>query len=197
MGMDETRRSSFRKKTQTHTVMNTLALLFLSLFFGTGDDAPAPIDDQHLVLYGTTVEMLYGSETEANAPSTRVLVYKEGELYTAFKSNEKGEYVFNLPIGEVYELHFGGESFVNKRVTIDTRALKEAKRGKREVSMDISLFRPVETVDYSAMNEPVVLWYFDRSAKEMVPDLEVIDTMFRTVDKLYRKSEKMALRASN
>lgn len=177
--------------------MNTLALLFFSFLFGGGNDAPAPIDDQHLVLYGTTVEMLYGSENEANAPATRVLVFKEGELYTAFKSNEKGEYVFNLPIGDVYELHFGGENFVNKRVTIDTRALAEAKRGKREVSMDISLFRPVETVDYSAMNEPVVLWYFDRGAKEMVPDLEVIDTMFRTVDKLYRKSEKMALRASN
>lgn len=177
--------------------MNTLVLLMVALFFGARDDAPAPIDDQHLVLYGTTVEMLYGSETEANAPAIRVLVYKEGELFTAFKSNEKGEYVFNLPIGDVYELHFGGESFVNKRVIIDTRALKEAKGGMREVAMDIALFRPVESIDYAPMNDPVVLWYFDRGAKEMVPDFEVSDTMYRTVDKLYRKSEKMALRASN
>lgn len=171
-------------------------LLLISTFVRpTADGVPQPIDDAHLVVYGNLVEIVYGSQNEANAPMTQVVVYRDQEIFSAFKSNEKGEYVFNLPVGYVYELDFGGQSFVNKRVVIDTQECN-GKRAKRSVAMDMSLFRPVDNVDYTAMQAPIVRWFFDKSSKEMIPDLDLVDSMMRTVDKLYRKSEKIALKGS-
>jgi hypothetical protein len=171
-------------------------LLLISMMARHGaDDVPQPIDDSHLVIYGNVVEILYGSENEANAPLTQVVIYRDNEIFSAFRSNERGEYVFNLPVGYAYELDFGGSSFVNKRVIIDTRACS-GKPANHTIAMDIALFRPVETMDYSAMQEPIVRWYFDKTSKEMVPDFNVVEAMMRTVDKLYRKSEKIALKGS-
>lgn len=177
--------------------MHFLIAFFFLTVSSNVDQVPVPVDDNHLVIYGNVVEMLYGSGNEANAPGALVVVYKDNEIYSAFRSNDKGEYVFNLPLEEVYELHFGGDDFVNKRVVVDARKIATAKRAKREVAMDISLFRPVEQMDYSVMANPIVKWYYDRTEKEMVPDLEVVDSMWKTVEKLYRKSEKAAMRASN
>ena len=178
--------------------MKTMLFLLLgSVMFQPWSEAdtPQPVDDQHLILYGNIVEMLYGSENEANAPFTRVIIYRDNEIYCAFKSNDKGEYVFNLPLGYEYELDFGGDDFVNKKVVIDATNIN-GKRAKREVAMDVSLFRPVESVDYTDMQKPIVRWYFDKGHKEMIPDLEIVDSMWRTVEKLYKKSEKAALRAA-
>lgn len=173
-----------------------LMIAIVSFGFIAEDETPMPIDDQHLVIYGNIVEMLYGSDNEANAPTTRVIVYRDGEIFSAFKSNDKGEYVFNLPVGFEYVLSFGGDDFVNKRVIVNTDKIIESKRTKREVPMDISLFRPIDEIDYSAMEDPIVRWYFDKGAKQMVPDIDMVEYMFKKVDRLYRKSEKAALKAS-
>lgn len=170
-------------------------LLISMLARPTADAVPQPIDDAHLVIYGNLIEILYGSQNEANAPMTQVVIYRDDEIFSAFKSNERGEYVFNLPVGYVYELDFGGSAFVNKRVVVDTQECN-GKRAKRSIAMDMSLFRPVETIDYSAMESPIVRWYFDKASKEMVPDLDLVESMMKTVDKLYRKSEKIALKGS-
>ncbi len=175
--------------------MNVIIAFILSFALSGKEVAPTPVDESHLVIYGNTVEMIYGSENEANAPGTRVIVYKENEIYTAFKSNDKGEYVFNLPLGERYELSFGGDHFVNKRFVLDLRRFVDGKKVKRDVAMDVSLFRPVEKIDYTPMEKPVVTWYFDKGAKEMVPDMDSAMDMLKTVDKVYRKSEKAALKA--
>lgn len=151
-----------------------------------------PVSDSHMLIHGFTVERVYGSENESNAPNTRCIVYKDDEIYVAFNSNEKGEYVFNLPIGNEYTLEFGGENYVNKRVILDVRGCLPKKRKEHIVEMDMALFRPVEGIDYADMEKPVVRWYYDKGEREIIPDFDVIDGMWRTVEKIYKKSEKLA-----
>lgn len=172
--------------------MNLFALM-MSLLVWNGDVAEedlAPIDREHVLIYGYTIEMLYETDDEGNAPNTRCIVYKNNEIYTAFKSNAKGEYEFNLPKGEVYTLAFGGEDYVNKRVVVDATDCK-AKRKDDIIQMDMALFRPVEGVDYEAMEEPIVRWFYDRYEGAIIPDMSVFNDMRKTVDRLYRKSERM------
>lgn len=158
------------------------------------DNSLRPIDEEHFLIYGDVVEQVYGSENRANAPNTRVIVYKENEIYVAFKSDERGEYIFNLPLGCKYEVTFGGDNFVNKRIEIDATEAKIRKKGY-SLEMNMSLFRPVEEVDYAEMdNNPVVAFSYDQEIRDMVPDLDVVDAMWRKVEKLYRKSEKLALK---
>lgn len=158
------------------------------------DNSIRPIDEEHFIIYGDVVEQVYGSENRANAPGTRVIVYRDNEIYVAFKSDERGEYVFNLPLGHKYELSYGGDNFVNKRIEIDATEAKARKKGY-SVEMNMSLFRPVEEVDYTEMDlNPVVAFSYDQEIRDMVPDLDVVDAMWRKVEKLYKKSEKMALK---
>lgn len=173
--------------------MNILGLLTALLLWTGGEDEVdyAPIDKEHFLLYGFTVEMLYESGDEGNAPGTLCKVYIGEEIYTAFRSNAKGEYVFNLPKGNLYTLAFGGDDYVNKIVEIDARELQDSRK-ESVIAMDLALFRPVEGVDYAEMDVPVVRWYYDGSEKELVPDLSMFSEMRRTVDRLYRKSERLA-----
>ncbi len=176
-------------------IMNMLGLLTALLIWTGGDDTAeyAPIDKQHFLLYGFTVEMLYESGDEGNAPATLCKVFIGDEIYTAFRSNAKGEYVFNLPKGERYTLMFGGDDFVNKIVEIDARELVDSRK-EAVIAMDMALFRPVEGVDYNEMSVPVVRWFYSPDQKELVPDMSMFSEMRRTVDRLYRKSERMATR---
>jgi sugar/nucleoside kinase (ribokinase family) len=40
-----------------------------------------------------------------------VIIYKDNEIYSAFRSNEKGEYIFNLPLEDVYDPTGAGDTF--------------------------------------------------------------------------------------
>lgn len=176
--------------------MNLFTFLVSSMLILGGSPAEdlEPVSNAHVLIHGFTVEKVFGSENEANAPDTRCIVYKDNEIYVAFKSNEKGEYVFNLPIGQKYELVFGGPDFVNKKVVLDARGCMPKKKEGHIVEMDMSLFRPVDGIDYSDMENPVVRWYFNQNERNIVPDFDVVDAMWRTVEKLYKKSEKTALK---
>ena len=158
------------------------------------EDSIQPIDQEHFLIYGFMIEKVYGSDNEANAPDTRCIVYRDNEIYVAFKSSDKGEYIFNLPLGHEYTLEFGGEDFVNKRVVIDTKKCKPKKKKGHVVEMDMSLFRPVDGIDYKDLEQQIVRWYYDNYEKAIVPDLEVLDGMWRTVERLYKKSEKEAIK---
>lgn len=171
--------------------------VFLSAWIAAAspaDNSLSPINEEHFLIHGDMVEQVYGSENKANAPNTRVIVYRDNEIYVAFKSDERGEYIFNLPIGHKYELTYGGDDFVNKRVEIDATDCKIRKKGYT-LEMNMSLFRPVDEVDYSDMDvAPVVAFNYDQDVRDMVPDLDVVDAMWRKVEKLYKKSEKLALK---
>lgn len=78
-----------------------------------------PIDTQHFLIHGNVYEIDPVQNAQYDANDTRVIVYKDGEIYVAFNTNDDGKYLFNLPIGENYTLEFGGDTYINKRITMD------------------------------------------------------------------------------
>lgn len=118
-----------------------------------------PIDTQHFLIHGNVYEIDPVQNAQHEANDTRVIVYKDGEIYVAFNTDEEGEYLFNLPIGENYTLEFGGDTYVNKRIAIDATRLKEEKKGQA-IELDLGLFRWHPGVDYGFLDAPVAKFQY-------------------------------------
>lgn len=165
--------------------------LFTSILMSAGGSMQ-PASSKHILIHGNTVEQIYNTENVANAPDVWVIINRDDEeLYCAFKTDSKGEYEFNLPVGHRYELLYGGKDFVNKKVIIDATDTPEVRRG-HIVKMNMSLFRPVETVDYSVLASPLAEFKYDKTSKSLAPDMIHVEDMMFAIDKVYRKSEKAA-----
>jgi hypothetical protein len=151
-----------------------------------------PATPQHFLIHGSTVEQVYNSENVENAPQVQVIVHRDDEeYYCAFKTDERGEYEFNLPLGHRYEIVYGGSAFVNKKVVIDATQTPQAKKG-HIVKMNMSLFKPMKDIDYSVLEKPLAEFKYDKSSKSLAPDLIQLEDMLYEIDKVYRKSEKAA-----
>jgi hypothetical protein len=171
--------------------MNMFFTLITATIIGaTGSLQPA--SSKHVLIHGSTVEQVYNTDNVANAPEVWVIINRDDEeLYCAFKTDSKGEYEFNLPVGHRYELLYGGEDFVNKKVIIDATDTPEVRRG-HTVKMNMSLFRPIEQVDYSVLENPLAEFKYDKMSKSLSPDMIQVEDMLFAIDKVYRKSEKAA-----
>lgn len=120
-----------------------------------------PIDNQHFLIHGSVMELDLIENSQVEATQTQVIVYEGGDIFVAFKTDEEGEFEFNLPVGGQYTLAFGGEDFVNKIVTVDAKYLGVEKRGEA-VEIDMGLFRNHVGADFSYLAAPVAKFRYKR-----------------------------------
>jgi hypothetical protein len=172
----------------------TYVLAAVILALNGGDDRLRPVSDAHVLVAGHVVELQYGSELHAVAPDVLATVYRDGELFSAFRADRKGDFVFNLPIGCAYTISFGGKEFVNRQVVIDLREVKPGDCRNPVVMLDVTLFKPVSGMDYEPMNTQSEQWRFDAHRGALVQDLNALMELMRTESRLFKRSEKAALR---
>ncbi|MEY3397571.1 MAG: hypothetical protein RL220_165 [Bacteroidota bacterium] len=148
------------------------------------------VDEKHVFLHGKVFEVNpYSEEIEATAKSVQVVVYQDEEIYVAFYSDKAGNYEFNLPIGHLYKVRFGGTEYVNKILQIDTRDVPARKNGN-DLDIDMGLFKPVDGGDFSMLNEPYVIVFWDKEYNRLVPDLAYTDDKAYELDKVFRRIRK-------
>lgn len=145
--------------------------------------------ENHFYINGIIYQYDILKGTEAPAPHAQVVVYQNNELYVAFFAGEDGSYSFFLPIGFEYDVAFGGSAFVNKKLKVDATQLPEEKK-PREIVLDISLFRSVDGVYFTILNEPFVRMNYNPEADA----LRIDDTYTRSrkveLDKSLKKAKK-------
>ena len=127
---------------------------------------------------------------EVPAAHTQIVIYQNKELYVAFFGGADGLYSFYLPIGFEYEVWFGGSAFANKKLYIDATQLPEEKR-PRDLTLDVSLFRAVEGVDFSILDEPFVRMAFDAESDQVRMDEEYTRKRKVELDKAIKKAKKL------
>ena len=106
---------------------------------------------------------------EIDATDTRIIVYQEDEIYVAFNTDDQGKYKFNLPVGHMYRVVYGGDKYVNKEVFIDAHDIP-MKRYGYNVVLDMGVVKEYEGVDFSFLAAPVALIAFDSAYGKMVFD---------------------------
>ena len=145
--------------------------------------------ENHFYINGIIYQYDIQKGSEAPAPHAQVVVYQNNELYVAFFAGEDGSYSFFLPIGFEYDVAFGGSAFVNKKLKVDATQLPEEKK-PREIVLDISLFRSVDGVDFTILNEPFVRMNYDPEADALRIDDAYTRSRKVELDKSLKKAKK-------
>lgn len=144
------------------------------------------------LITGKVLEIsLTGAEAK-DCGNVQIVVYQDQEIFVAFYSDAKGGYEFNLPVGFTYEIWFGGSTYVNKKVSIDTRDLPKAKGGY-EVELDMGLFRPYDKVDFVPLREPFVKVAYSDEYGTLAADMEYTALRSKELDKVVKKAKKSGL----
>jgi hypothetical protein len=149
-----------------------------------------PPTENHFRISGVIYHYNILNGTEAPAANTQIVIYQNKELYVAFFGGADGLYSFFLPVGFQYEIWFGGSAFENKKLFVDATQLPEEKR-PRDVSMDVSLFRAVEGIDFSILDEPFVRMSYDPENDRMKMDDEYTRSRKTELDKQIKKAKKL------
>jgi hypothetical protein len=172
-------------------------LLFIGLFASVlSADAQfrkitkAPSTENHFLISGVIYHYDIVKGSEMPAAHTQIVVYQNKELYVAFFGGADGTYSFYLPVGFEYEVWFGGSAFANKKLSIDATQLPEEKK-PREVSLDVSLFRAVEGVDFTILDEPYMRMAYDPESDNMRIDEEYTRKRKVELDKTLKKAKKL------
>lgn len=153
-----------------------------------------PHDENHALIYGRLVEVQYGTDLHGIAPDVLATVYRDGELFSAFRADRKGDFIFNLPVGSRYLISFGGERFVNRNVLVDLRELSPGMCKDPQVFQELSLFKPVDGVDYSELDAAPYTWRFSSESARIEQDNSALFDALKTEGRLFKKSERVALK---
>lgn len=150
--------------------------------------------ENHFLISGVIYHNDILQSSESPAAHVQIVIYQNKELFVAFFGGADGMYSFYLPVGFEYEVWFGGSSFVNKKLFVDATQLPEEKK-PRSLSLDVSLFRAVETVDFSILNEPYVRMSYSPELDQVNIDEEYTRKRKVELDKAIRKAKKLLLSA--
>ena len=176
--------------------MRNFVLSILLVLSGTSVDAQFrkitndPSTVNHFLLSGVIYHYDIVKGDEVPAAHAQIVVYQNKELYVAFFGGADGLYSFYLPIGFEYEVWFGGSAFANKKLYIDATQFPEEKR-PRELTLDVSLFRAVEGVDFSILDEPLVRMAYDPEMDQVRTDEEYARNRKVELDKVIKKAKKL------
>ena len=144
------------------------------------------------LITGKVLEISLTGAEPKDCGNVQIVVYQDQEIFVAFYSDAKGGYEFNLPIGFTYEIWFGGSTYVNKKVSIDTRDLPKS-RGGYEVELDMGLFRPYDKVDFVPLKEPFVKVEYSDEYGTLAADMEYTALRSKELDKVVKKAKKSGL----
>lgn len=111
---------------------------------------------------------------------------QDDELYVAFNSDDNGKYEFNLPVDHNYTIIYGNQEFVIKTVEINAHDLSKSRYG-HNVKLDLGLFKPVEGVDFSFLDEPIAKFQFEAEYGKIAPDEDYSFQMSKRMRKCFKK----------
>jgi hypothetical protein len=151
--------------------------------------AKKTIEEDHFVLEGKIFDFNIQQTSDQPAKEVQIIIYQDREIYVAFYSSAEGTYEFRLPIGHEYDIWFGGTTYVNKKVYVDSRELRKRKGGY-ELQLDIALFRPLEGVEFPMLNDAYVKIGWDNDYKQFVPDMTYTESRAKELEKIFKKIRK-------
>lgn len=169
------------------------ALLVGVLFVVCGNSATAQTEILHV--YGTIKD----EKTMKKMEGVRVTVKQNGQEYDAITTTSNGKYEFKVPLGYAYILTFAAESYVAKKIDINTKGVPaEDMVGGFQLNMDLSLFAYIEGFDTSILDQPIGKAAFDPIRNSVDFDFDytsrikqLIDAEFARLAKQDKEMEKL------
>jgi hypothetical protein len=148
-----------------------------------------------LHVYGTIKD----EKTMKKMEGVRVTVKQNGQDYDAITTTSNGKYEFKVPLGYAYLLTFSSETYVAKKIDINTKGVPpEDMVGGFQLNMDLSLFSYIEGFDTSILDQPIGKAAFDPIRNSVDFDFDytgrikqLIDAEFARLAKQDKEMEKL------
>lgn len=175
--------------------LNAALRLFLFAFFALSGALSAFAQDGILDIHGTVKD----DATNKKLEGTVVSIKQNGQEFDAITTTANGKYGFELPLGYNYVITFTIDSYVAKKVEINTKGIPpEDMAGGFQLNMDMTLFAYVEGFNTAILDQPIGKASFDpiRNAVEFdygyTGEIQKqIQNEFKRLEKLGEEMEKM------
>jgi len=105
-----------------------------------------------------------------------------------------GRYSFELPLGGEYLITVSKEGYISKKFTVSTLGVPAEMASLRfpSVEASLTLFKRMEGIDYSLLNQPVNKFYFDVEREDFVYDENHLKQMKKGIEQI-KEQEKALL----
>ncbi|MCB0769354.1 MAG: hypothetical protein KDC00_02990 [Flavobacteriales bacterium] len=145
-----------------------------------------------LIMSGGTCQaqdlLLYGRvrQYEANGPlaSATTLVLRNGDPIVTIQCDSAGGYKVLLDVGHSYVLEYRSPGRVSKSILLDLRTAPDDDGGYG-MNVDVRLFRPIDGVDVSFLEEPIGKAAYDSTTNDIRWDMEYTAPRIARVDQAY------------
>src|ERR1044072_1340283 len=133
-------------------------LFFLTLYSfaqGQEQEAPTPTVDPKTVQVEVRGSI---SDESADLSGVSLQVTQGGKVINTTMTDPTGKYSFSVPLGGDFQIVVSKGGYVSKRFTISTNGVTPERAAMKftPIGAEISLFKKVDGVDYSLLNQPLI-----------------------------------------
>ena len=134
------------------------------------------------------------SDERSKLSGVTLQVSKGGRVMNNILTDGSGTYYFELPLGGEYLITVSKEGYVSKKFSVSTLGVPAEMAGLRfpSVEASLTLFKRMEGVDYSLLDQPVNKFYFDPEREYFVYDEDHLKQMKKGIE-LIKEQEKAIL----
>lgn len=134
------------------------------------------------------------SDDRNNLSGVTLQVSKSGKVMNNILTDAGGRYSFELPLGGEYLITVSKEGYISKKFTVSTLGVPEEMASLRfpSVEASLTLFKKMEGIDYSLLNQPVNKFYFDVEREDFVYDENHLKQMKKGIEQI-KEQEKALL----
>lgn len=140
---------------------------------------------------------VYGNIGDEHSDLVGVLIQvsQNGRVILTTKTDPNGEYGFQVPVGGEYLAVVSREGFVTKRFTISTLGVpKDNPEFKfKPIGASINLFRKMEGVDYSALDQAMMKFRYNPDIESMEYDKDyqaIMNEKIRKIEEAEKEIKK-------
>ena len=135
------------------------------------------------------------SDDKGNISGANVLVTQSGKTVNNLTTDGSGKYNFELPLGGDYLITVSKEGYVSKKFSINTGGVPPEKATTQFpiIQASLGLFKKVEGVDYSVMNQPLNKYKYNSEVDNFEYDTDYLEQMLAKLGAI-KEAEKQILK---
>ncbi len=159
--------------------VSTIFLFFLGSYSGFSQD--------DVYIFGVVRE----AEFRKKVSGVEITVYKDGNKYNTVNTNSSGKYELILNFEHNYKVVYSYPGLVSKFLTFNLKDIPDvSKEGGSEISIDMELFKEIEGLDVSILDNPIGKFEYNPSTMEVNYNKEYTSQMKAQLAALMREYDR-------
>jgi tetratricopeptide (TPR) repeat protein len=124
-------------------------------------------------------------------PNVTISVFENGKKIFERKSNLSGKYDFILEFDKLYRIEYSYPNYVTKFLTMDVTNIPEEDRvGGLDMNIDMTLFRKIEGMDVSLLDNPIGKASYDFKRRDFYWDMAYTQAMHKKIEEMMEEHQR-------